>query len=137
MCHRQKLLRTKRSGITTRACRAEKKPRTRRGKELKETIEFNMDNKTACKYCETRSVIYNHHCEGCRGRLIMSTFPNRELAKVMIEHLYRSVRLDRKQLAEEGRRWAKLTSKERDNNADSGDNRGDSDVGRNYVVVGS
>jgi len=67
----------------------------------------------------------------------MSTFPNRELAKVMIEHLYRSVRLDRKQLAEEGRRWAKLTSKERDNNADSGDNRGDSDVGRNYVVVGS
>jgi hypothetical protein len=35
----------------------------------------------------------------------MSTYPERRLAQAMIEHLQRSVRLEKKQLAEEAKKW--------------------------------
>ena len=40
----------------------------------------------------------------------MSTYPERKLAQVMIEHLYRSVRIDKKQITEEANQWKSTVS---------------------------
>jgi hypothetical protein len=40
----------------------------------------------------------------------MSTHPERKLAQVMMEYLYRSVRIDKKQLSEEAKQWKSTVS---------------------------
>ena len=105
MYRRVSFLNTKLTGSTTKVCRCEKKTPPKWGKELKETIKLYKENSGSCDYCDRRSPIYNNHCSGCRGRLIMSTHPERKLAQVMIEYLHRSVRIDKKQLSEEAKQW--------------------------------
>jgi len=69
-----------------------------------------VENSESCEYCERHSLIYNNRCSGCRGRLIMSTHPERKLAQVMMEYLYRSVRIDKKQLSKEAKQWKSTVS---------------------------
>ena len=105
MFHPVSCLSTKLTGNITKACRCEKKTPPKWGKEPKETIKLYKESSGPCEYCVRCSRIYNHHCSGCRGRLIMSTHPERKLAQVMIEYLHRSVRIDKKQLSEEAKQW--------------------------------
>jgi hypothetical protein len=58
-----------------------------------------------CEYCVQKSYVYNNKCPGCRGRLVMSTYPDRTQAARMIEYLYLATRIDKTVLAQEARDW--------------------------------